>query len=96
MWPPPGRSARAGSPAGGGEGDDSSIVNYQTAQGGTYIPKGNELVLYIGDATPPESVTVPNLSGLTPEEAEQALNQVGLYMEATGASQYYTSATLRL
>ena len=33
------------------------------------------------------------LSGLTPEEAEQALNQVGLYMEATGASQYYTSAT---
>ena len=44
--------------------------------GGTYIPKGNELVLYIGDATPPESVTVPNLSGLTPEEeAEQALNQ---------------------
>ena len=70
-----------------GEGDDSSIVNYQTAQGGTYIPKGNELVLYIGDATPPESVTVPNLSGLTPEEAEQALNQAGLYMEATGASQ---------
>ena len=76
-----------------GEGDDSSIVNYQIAQGGTYIPKGNELVLYIGDATPPESVTVPNLSGLTPEEAEQALNQAGLYMEATGASQYYTSAT---
>ena len=33
------------------------------------------------------------LRGLTPEEAEQALNQAGLYMEATGASQYYTSAT---
>ena len=76
-----------------GEGDGTSIVNYQTAQGGTYIPKGNELVLYIGDATPPDTVTVPDLSGMTPDEAADALKEVGLYMEATGASMYYTDAT---
>ena len=76
-----------------GEGDGTSIVNYQTAQGGTYIPKGNELVLYIGDATPPDTVTVPDLTGMTPDEATDALTEVGLYMEATGASMYYSDAT---
>lgn len=76
-----------------GEGDDASIVNYQTAQGGAYIPGGNEIVLYIGEAVPPESVTMPDLSNMTPEQAEQALNELDLYMEATGASQYYTDQT---
>ncbi len=76
-----------------GEGDDTSIVNYQTAQGGAYIPGGSEIVLYIGEAVPPESVTMPDLSNMTPEQAEQALNELDLYMEATGASQYYTDQT---
>ena len=76
-----------------GEGDDTSTVNYQTAQGGTYIPKGNELVLYIGDATPPDTVTMPDLSGMTPDQVVDTLTPLGLYMEATGASKYYTDAT---
>ena len=76
-----------------GDGDDNSIVNYQTAEGGTYIPKGNELVLYIGDATPPDTVTMPDLSGMTPDQVSDALTPLGLYMEATGASKYYTDAT---
>lgn len=76
-----------------GDGDESSVVRYQTPTGGSYIPKGNELVLYIGDAVPPESVTMPDLSGMTPGEAADALKAVGLYMKATGASSYYTSET---
>ena len=76
-----------------GDGDDTSTVNYQTAAGGTYIPKGNELVLYIGDATPPETVTIPNLGDMTPDQAADTLSDLGLYMEATGASKYYTDAT---
>ena len=50
--------------------------------------------MYTGDATPPESVTVPNLDGMTPGQAMDALEQVGLYMKATGASKYYNSNTL--
>lgn len=76
-----------------GEGDEASVIQYQTAQGGYYIPKGNELVVYIGDATPPESVTMPDLTGMTPEQANEALTALGLYMKATGASKYYTEQT---
>ncbi len=77
-----------------GEGDDTSIVQAQTAKGGSYIPEGCELILYIGDATPPDSVTVPDLTGMTPTQVSEALDALGLYLKATGASQYYTSATV--
>ena len=76
-----------------GEGGEDSQVLAQTAQGGSYIPKGSELVAYTGEAVPPESVTMPDLTGKTPEEAAQALSALGLYMKATGASKYYTNET---
>jgi stage V sporulation protein D (sporulation-specific penicillin-binding protein) len=76
-----------------GSGDDSSTVQYQTAQGGNYIPYGNELVLYIGEATPPETVTMPDLTGMDPTQVSDELSSLGLYMKATGASKYYTSST---
>lgn len=76
-----------------GEGDDTSEVRYQTAQPGSFVPKGSELVLYIGEAAPPEAVTVPDLTGKTPDEALTALHELGLYMKATGASKYYTAET---
>ena len=76
-----------------GGGDSSSEVKFQTAKGGGYLPKGSELVLYVGDAQPPEEVTVPDLIGMTPEQVRDALAGTGLYMKATGASQYYTEQT---
>ena len=76
-----------------GEGDESSIVMAQTAVGGSYIPEGSNLVLYIGDAQPASAVTVPDLYDMTPDEAYAALQSVGLYMKATGVSRYYTDGT---
>ncbi len=77
-----------------GEGDDDSVVTAQTAAGGSSIPEGSELVLYIGDETPPDTVTVPDLTGMTPDEVSSALSKLGLYMKATGASKYYSSDTI--
>ena len=76
-----------------GEGDEQSLVKYQTAKEGYYIPKGCELVAYIGEATPPDSVTVPDLTGMTPEQVSQALYDAGLYMKATSSATYYTEDT---
>ncbi len=76
-----------------GEGDDTSEVYYQTAQPGSFVPKGSELVLYIGEAAPPETVAVPDLTGMAPDQALAALHEVGLYMKATGSSKYYTAET---
>lgn len=76
-----------------GEGDDSSIVQYQTPAPTSYIPAGNEILVYIGDAVPPETVTMPDLTGMTPDQVIDELNAIGIYMKATGASGYYTSET---
>ena len=68
-------------------------MNAQVPSGKSYIPSGSEVVLYTGDNTPPDSVTMPDLTGMTPTQVQDALSEVGLYMKATGASKYYGSAT---
>lgn len=46
----------------------------------------------MGTEVPTDTVTVPNLVGLSPNAVETALNNLGLYVRATGVSAY-TSAT---
>ncbi|MDD7221327.1 MAG: penicillin-binding transpeptidase domain-containing protein [Oscillospiraceae bacterium] len=76
-----------------GSEDDDAEVNAQVPSGKSYIPSGSEVVLYTGDNTPPDSITMPDLTGMTPTQVQDALSEVGLYMKATGASKYYGSAT---
>ena len=47
-------------------------------------------MLYTGDNTPARNM--PDLTGMTPMQVQDALSEVGLYMKATGASKYYGSA----
>ena len=58
------------------------------------IPGGSEMVLYMGEAKPTDQVEVPDLSGKSPETVRQTLSNLGLYMKATGVSDYYTSSTI--
>ena len=46
-----------------GSEDDDAEVNAQVPSGKSYIPSGSEIVLYTGDNTPPDSVTMPDLTG---------------------------------
>ena len=72
-----------------GTGD---TVTGQIPAAGASIPGGSSVVLYIGTEVPTDTVTVPNLVGLSPNAVETALNNLGLYVRATGVSAY-TSAT---
>ena len=74
-------------------GEGPNVTDQIPAAGAT-IPGGSEVVLYLGEPKPEDTVAVPNVSGMTAENARAALTRVGLYMKATGASGYYTSATV--
>ena len=74
-------------------GTGPSVTDQIPAAGAT-IPGNSEVVLYLGEPKPEKTVEVPNLSGMTAENARTALNKLGLYMKVTGASGYYTSATV--
>ncbi len=66
-----------------GVGDE---VTGQIPASGTSVPQNNTVILYLGEDTPDEAVEVPDLTGLTPEQALARLNNAGLFMRATGVS----------
>lgn len=65
-----------------------SIVTGQVPAAGVSIPGGSTVILYLGDAQPEQEVEVPNLSGLTPAQAKERLESLGLFLRATGVSDY--------
>ena len=73
-----------------GEGD---TVSRQIPAAGTKIPGGSTVILYLGDAAPEASSTVPNVIGMTYENAKNALEKEGFFMKASGASVYYGNTT---
>ena len=74
-----------------GSGD---TVTGQIPRSGNYVPQNSKVILYMGVDAPTDTVEMPNLKGLSPKQAIQALNDLGLFMRATGASGYYTSTTV--
>ncbi|MCI9156070.1 MAG: PASTA domain-containing protein [Lawsonibacter sp.] len=73
-----------------GEGD---TVSRQVPAAGTKIPGGSTVILYLGSSAPEASNTVPNVIGMTYENAKQALEEAGFFMKASGASVYYGNTT---
>lgn len=74
-------------------GSGETVTDQIPIQGAS-IPGGSEMVLYMGEAKPADQVEVPDLSGKSPETVRQTLSNLGLYMKATGVSDYYTSSTI--
>ena len=65
-----------------GEGD---IVTDQAPSPGSIVPRGTSVVLYLGTQRPEDLVIMPNLYGWSFEDANVALENLGLYLNATGA-----------
>ena len=65
-------------------GDGDSVTD-QTPAGGAIIPAGAEVILYMGAEKSDQLCTVPNVVGLSADEANRALVNAGLIMKATGA-----------
>ena len=73
-----------------GEGD---TVSRQVPAAKTSIPGGSTVILYLGDAVPEESASVPDVTGMTYEGAKNALEKAGFFMRASGVSTYYSNTT---
>ena len=71
-----------------GEGD---TVTGQIPASGASIPGGSQVVLYMGQDVPTDQVAVPDVVGLTLEQAQKKMEDAGLYLKATGASSYGSS-----
>ena len=68
-----------------GEGD---TITGQIPANGASIPGGSQVVVYLGVDVPTDQVQVPNVIGLTAEQAQAKLAEVDLYLRVSGASQY--------
>ena len=71
-------------------GDGDTVTGQIPAQGAS-IPGGSEVVLYMGEEAPTDQVQVPNVVGLTLEQAQKKMTDAGLYLKASGASGYSSS-----
>ncbi len=71
-------------------GDGDTVTGQIPAQGAS-IPGGSEVVLYMGEEVPTDQVQVPNVVGLTLEQAQKKMEEAGLYLKASGATDYGTS-----
>ena len=71
---------------------DGEAVTDQTPAGGAIVPTGAEIILYMGAEKSNELCTVPNVVGMSADEANRALVNAGLIMKATGSSGRGTKA----
>lgn len=61
-----------------------TTVTDQMPAAGSSVPPSVEIVLYMGEAKPSNTVTVPDLTGMTYAQAKNALARVNLYMSSGG------------
>jgi len=68
-----------------------NIVVGQIPAGGVTIPGSSTVILYLSEEAPTEPVEVPDLTDLTPSKAKETLESLGLFLRATGVSDYTNS-----
>ncbi len=74
---------------------EGTVVTGQIPAVGASIPGNSTVILYMGEDVPVDQVAVPDLKGLTYDQAKKKLNDLGLYLRASGVS-YYSAATKAL
>lgn len=74
---------------------EGTVVTGQIPAVGATVPGNSTVILYMGQDAPTDQVTVPDLKGLTYDQAKKKLNDLGLYLRASGVS-YYSAATKAL
>lgn len=65
-----------------GSGD---VVTDQIPAAGAVVSSKAEVILYMGGTKSEKLVTVPDLTGMTIENARRTLSNINLYIRATGA-----------
>ena len=62
----------------------AEAVTAQIPATGMQLPVGSEVILYFGEEIREEPVTVPDLMGLTRQQASDTAGKLGLYIQVTG------------
>ena len=62
---------------------DGALVSAQLPGAGTALEQGSQVLVYLGAAVP-ETVIVPDFTGMTPAQAEKAAADAGLILSAAG------------
>ena len=65
---------------------DGDTVTDQVPASGVRIPVSGRVILYMGENKPIEQIEVPDLTGLTPDECRDTLEQYGLYLRQKGVA----------
>ncbi len=65
---------------------DGDTVTDQVPVSGVRIPVSGRVILYMGENKPAEQIEVPDLTGLTPDECRDTLEQYGLYLRQKGVA----------
>lgn len=66
-----------------GEGDTATA---QLPVAGAQVAAGSQIIVYFDEPTPEQTVTVPSLVGFTVNQARNTLQNLGLYLDTSGAS----------
>ncbi len=73
-------------------GTGTTVIK-QTPRAMTSVPKGSKVLLYTDTSSLSKLVTVPNVVGMTAQQANVALTDVGLNIKLTGATEGVNTAT---
>lgn len=65
---------------------DGDTVTDQVPASGVRIPVSGRVILYMGENKLTEQIEVPDLTGLTPDECRDTLEQYGLYLRQKGVA----------
>lgn len=68
-------------------------VTGQIPAAGSQLPGNSRVILYMGEEVPTDKVTIPNLMGLTPAQANAAIVNSGLYLQSKGSKSAYAKVT---
>ncbi len=63
-----------------------NTVTGQLPKSGVTIPGSSTVILYLGQDAPTDKVKVPDLTGMSPSEAKNTLEDMGLFLRATGVT----------
>jgi len=67
------------------EGDGATVTD-QTPAGGAIVPNNATIILYLDAEKPDDLCAMPNVVGMSAEEANKAITNAGLIMKVSGAT----------
>jgi len=73
---------------------EGSTITDQLPRANAEVAAGTSVILYLGADKPESEATVPNLKGMKVEQARNALQNVGLYLDTSGASPANTAVVV--